>query len=175
MVDKPKIRQQWIYDQLIEDRSLSYTSLLPKYCAIFPKSVETFKKDWKKSNQLADEYYLKLKTEKEQTSISLELNALKKRINDKDLHAKELLEQIEELLKIKTGAFVKVEGNIIIASYSDEIRAKAEIRNIKKQVGDWYGFNAPTKIAETDTEGNDKLNKNDIKELFEKIDKINNE
>lgn len=64
-------------------------------------------------------------------------------------------ETISELEKVKIGA-VKVAGQILITTQADVIKAKneirahySEIRAILKQIGEWYGFNAPKQLDHT--------------------------
>lgn len=102
---------------------------------------------------LHDKYYSEIiqsKNERlENSSIEIEIDALKTSLKDKDTHAKELLKQIERLETITAGKAVKVGNGVIVATFSDEMRAKAEIRAIRKQIGDWYGFNAPKQLDHT--------------------------
>src|SRR5690554_2615159 len=81
---------------------------------------------------LHDKYYSEIiqsKNERlENSSIEIEIDALKTSLKDKDTHAKELLKQIERLETITAGKAVKVGNEIIVATFSDEMRAKAEIR-----------------------------------------------
>jgi len=71
--------------------------------------------------------------------------------------------RIEYLKTIKAGIFVKSEtgkplaigGQIIVATYADELRALREIHEIEKGLALWQGWDAPAKVAQTDTQGND--------------------
>jgi hypothetical protein len=171
MADTPKDRQQWIYDLLKLEPNLSYNDCFTKYLQNFTNSRVTFTKDWNIANDKANEYQIKANKAKDDISIDAELKAFKERLNDKDNHARLLLSQIDELKIIKAGVSKESGYGFVTSSYSDEIRAKSEIRAVLKQLGDWYGFNAPTKIAETDSDGNDKLKDSDLKEFAKLLNK----
>ena len=89
--------------------------------------------------------------------IEKEKEALKLTIKDKNEHAQKLVNEIERLQEIRAGKALKVGSTVLIATFQDEIRAKAEIRAILKQIGDWYGFNAPTKSEITGKDGKDLI------------------
>ncbi len=116
--------------------------------------------------RLHDKYYSEIiegrnkKLEDEATAE--EEKFIKSQISGKNNHAMEMIETIKEmeverenLKNIKKGA-VKVGEQIIITTDSDVIAAKraiisinAEIRNIRTQIGKWYGFEAPKKLDHT--------------------------
>jgi len=107
-----------------------------------------FNKYWKLAQIEHEQIQNKANEAKDKLFIDKELEALKKKLNDKNNHAFELLENIKNLERIKAGHAIKVGGKILIANHADEIRAKAEIRQIRKQIGEWYGFNAPIKTED---------------------------
>ena len=117
--------------------------------------------DKKRALLLHDKYYseyLNLQNNKlSDQTIESEKEALKLALNDKNEHAQKLVNEIERLQDIKAGKALKVGSTVLIATFQDEIRAKAEIRAIRKQIGDWYGFNSPTKSEITGKDGKDLI------------------
>ncbi len=103
-----------------------------------------------RSFNLFDLYYPEIMKEINEKAIaeSAEQNseAIANLVGDKNKHAQELLEDIERLKQITTGKALKVANQLIIATFTDELRAKGEIRAIRKQIGEWYGFNTPKQI-----------------------------
>lgn len=141
-----------------------YTLLATKYAL-----------DKKRAFKLHDKYYSEYSKLRENKIVDItidkELEALELALNDKNEHAKKLIEEIKALQEIKAGKSVRVTGtNIIVtATYSDELKAKAEIRAIRKQIGDWFGFNAPNKTELTGKDGK-PLVPNKFKVIIKKKD-----
>lgn len=75
-------------------------------------------------------------------------------------------ERMEIASNIARGKAWKVGNEIIIPSASDKLKACDYLSKIE---GDY----APTKIAETDSDGNDKLNSEDIKQLSDYVKQLN--
>lgn len=112
--------------------------------------------------ELHDRYYSEFAKSKNEglakVSITKEQEALELALNDKNGHAKNLLENIVKLEKqatelegVKIGA-VRIGSEMVVTTQMDVNGAKraltaiyAEIRATKKLLGDWYGLNAPTK------------------------------
>ena len=126
-------------------------------------------KKWQISERTFDRYWVealkRVKTRQQEAQKEInelytqkEIEAFESGLNDKNAHAqglynsiKRLEKQIEDLEKVKIGA-VKIDGRMVVTTQSDVTQAKntiiklyAEIRNIRKQLGEWYGFNAPIK------------------------------
>ena len=123
--------------------------IVAKYGKKFQKSARTIdsyikeaKKIIEQSNQALQE---KIQSKKEKTA----LERFEKLYLDKNKHTEELIADIERLSEIKAGKALKVGDQIIVATFADELRAKAEIRNIRTQIGKWYGFEAPKKVDHT--------------------------
>lgn len=109
-------------------------------------ATRTFDRYWKTAQERHEKAVSARQQELAEVSTQAEKERLKQAINDKDTHARALLDRIQDLEKIVAGRSVKVGNTIITATYSDEIRAKGEIRAILKQIGEWYGFEAPKQI-----------------------------
>lgn len=107
--------------------------------------------------RLHDKYYSEYQNlennELEAQTIEAEKEALKTALNDKNEHAQKLIDEIEQLKLIIAGRNIRVGDTIIVATFQDEIRAKAEIRAIRTQIGKWYGFEAPIKNELTGKNG----------------------
>lgn len=129
--------------------------------------------DKKRSFNLHDKYYTEHQNSKNEQlavqTIEQEKQAFKLGLNDKNEHAQKLVDEIKRLQEIKAGKALKVGETIIIATFQDEIRAKAEIRAIRTQVGKWYGFDAPTKQELTGKDGS-PLVPNKFKVIIKKKD-----
>jgi len=106
-------------------------------------ATRTFDRWWKEANIKHKDRQAKTSAILMEAKIENEKELLKTALNDKNSQAKEIALQIEELKKIKAGKALKIGSEVIIATFSDEIRAKGEIRQMVKMLGDWYGFNAP--------------------------------
>lgn len=109
----------------------------------------SFYRYFKEAEKIHTERQQRIENAKLEATIESETEALRKRLNDKNRHAEDILKQIERLETITAGKALKVEGQLIIATFADESRAKAEIRAMKKLLGEWYGFNAPKQLDMT--------------------------
>lgn len=144
------------------------------------KGATQFKEWHKKAENVYLERQQAINKEVKSNTIENEIEAKKQALNAIKAMDAILIEKFNDISKIKKGNFnVKDQNGNIIDKFkvtvADELKAVDTLCKLHERLNKKHGTDAPTKIAETDTEGNDKLNKNDIKELFEKIDKINNE
>lgn len=141
----PKIsKEKGIELILLElEKGKDRASTLAMFSENWQTATRTFDRWWKDANVEYKERQAKTSAILMKAKIENEKELLKTALNDKNSQAKEMALQIEELKQIKAGKALKIGSEIIIATFSDEIRAKGEIRQITKMIGDWYGFNAP--------------------------------
>jgi hypothetical protein len=119
----------------------------------------TFSSYWNIANERYKDILNKRQIELDKISVDVE----KERIKSALLKREEALLIVANIAK---GNLRKVGDDVIIPSDSDRLRA---IERLSKMCG----WESPTKIAETDSEGNDKLNSEDLKELSDYIKKLN--
>lgn len=105
------------------------------------------------------EYDLTLNKEKDDIILDAEKERLKSAILTK-------FERMEIASNIARGKAWKVGTEVIIPTANDKLKACDYLSKID---GDY----APTKIAETDINGNDKLNLDDLKELSDFVKQLN--
>ncbi len=123
-MNTPKDRQQWIYDLLIREPTLSFTDGFTKYLLNFTNSKGkalskvTFTKDWKQAQALLKEYQRTINDEKLKESIKQEKKAVKRNILSKH-------DAMEILTTIAKNAFGKE---------NDRIKAIAELSKFEG----WY-------------------------------------
>lgn len=77
MTNNPKNRQQWIFD-LLKVESLNYVDTLAKYGQMWAKSKTTFDKDWNIATDRITEYRNKANQAKDEASIAIEVEAVKR-------------------------------------------------------------------------------------------------
>ena len=175
---KDSVQVDFIIDLIKQDKT--YKECLSEFVRRWDLSEKTFIRRWKIANERHLECQKAIISEVMTNTIDLEIEAKKQALNAIKAMDAILIEKFNDISKIKKGNFnVKDQNGNIIDKFkvtvADELKAVDTLCKLHERLNKKHGTDATTKIAETDTEGNDKLNKNDIKELFEKIDKINNE
>ncbi len=119
----------------------------------------TFASYWKIANERYKEAIIKRQIELDKISTDAEKERLKSAILTKE-------NALLIVTNIAKGNVRKVGDNIIIPSDGDRLRA---VERLSKMCG----WEAPTKIAETDSDGNDKLNVEDVNQLSELVKQLN--
>lgn len=77
MANIPKERQEWIYEQLMEQPNTSFGECFSKYVGIFSKTEQTFSKDWVKAKTRYTQYLIKANKAKDDARIGQEIEAIK--------------------------------------------------------------------------------------------------
>ncbi len=157
-MNNSKTRQQWIYDLLIGEPTLSFGDCFSKYSAKFSKSQKTFSKDWKIARQRFSEYQKTIESEKLKVSIETEKEAVKKNILTK--HA-----CMEILSKIAKGVAIKVDNKTVMPKTIDRIKAISELAKYEG----WYA----TEKVDVTTKG-EKLNRSIQIEIISKPEEVRN-
>lgn len=144
-------KEDIILDMIIElERGTTRKDCLAKNGEEWRISPRTFDRYWKTAQERHTQAVQSRQQQVTDLITESKIETIKTALEDKEAHALELLEYIKQLEKIKAGKTIQVgQGEnmmMISATHADEIRAIAEIRAIKKQIGDWFGFNAPQKV-----------------------------
>lgn len=134
-MNNPKARQQWILDELKLVPATSYVEMFTTYSQKFTKSNKTFSLDWNKANESLNEYQQAINNAKLEQSIETEKEATKRNILTK-------LEAMEILTEIAQGKAKKIDGKIIMPSFTDR---KGAIETL----GKFDGWIAPTETKVT--------------------------
>ena len=165
-----KISKQKAIEVILSEleKGTTYSDCLSVYVSKWHVTDRTFVRYWKEANKVYSEKQETMRNAVTDIDTQKAREALKKALNDKDKHAEDLLKQIERLESIVAGKAVKVGNEIIVATFSDERGAKAEIRAIKKLIGDWYGFNAPKQLDHTTNGQNINTPNFDLSRLSDK-------
>ncbi len=142
-MSKQEAYVSFIIDQL-QSGAVSFERVFELFLTKFNCSRPTFSKYWKEANERHIEAQNKLQRVKDDIYIESEKEAIKRNILQKH-------EALEILSKIAKGVAKKVNEQIIIPTSTEQ---RGAIETMAKIEG-WY---APTKIAETDSIGNDKPN-----------------
>lgn len=131
----------FIIDQL-QSGNVERGKVLATFGKKWQTGVRSFDRYWKEANERHIEAQNKLQQVKDNIYIEAEKEAIKRNILQKH-------EALEILSKIAKGVAKKVNEQIIIPTSTEQ---RGAIETMAKIEG-WY---APTKIAETDSIGNDK-------------------
>lgn len=123
--------------------------VVSKYSKRFQKSERTIDTYIKEAKKRIEESNEAIQEKIQSTKEAAALEKFEKLYLDKNKHTEELIADIDRLSEIKAGKALQVGGQLIVATFADELRAKAEIRNIRTQIGKWYGFEAPKKLDHT--------------------------
>lgn len=102
----------FILDELKNNPSLSYLDCFSKFSVVFSKTERTFNEDWKKAQIEIKEYQQAINKAKLEQSIETEKEAVKRNILTK-------LEAMEILTEIAQGKAKKIDGKIIMPSFTD--------------------------------------------------------
>jgi len=104
MASTPKERQEWIYNELINNPLIQHKEMFSKHGLKFTVSRVTFNKDWKKATALLKKYQGKVNAAKTKASIALEVKAVKEGLRSKMDRLLLLQELVDEcLLNLTTG------------------------------------------------------------------------
>ncbi len=117
--------------------NVQYKDVCSVFCGKFRLSERSFDKYWKQANTIHSEQRETINNEKLNTTIELEKEAVK----DANFYRNKILAKMEEIMEQKAK---KVEGQIIMPTYSDVIRAGERIAKI-------MGVDAPTKSENINT------------------------
>lgn len=129
--ERPKERQEWIFQILTTSPNMSYSVMFGKYSDAFGFSDKTFDKDWIKANDRLRVYQDEVNKAKLKASIKEEVKSLKKDILEKH-------QALEILTEIAMGKAKKIEGSVVMPSYNERIGAIKQMCLIQ-------GWEAPKK------------------------------
>ncbi len=153
--DNPKSRQQWIYDLLISEPTLSFAKVFSEYSVKFSKSEKTFSKDWKQAQARFTEYQNKVNKEKEKISIQEETKAVKKGLKVKfdrlmnlqnlvDNALKDLSEGMTDDVFVCNGVVTKYRRKMNITELNNTRKA---IKDIQAEISKIEGDYAPKEVV----------------------------
>jgi hypothetical protein len=123
--------------------NVQYKDVCSVFLRKFALSRQTFDKYWKTANEDYKQQREAINNAKLSTSIELEKEAVK----DANFYRNKILAKMEEIMEQKAK---KVEGQIIMPTYSDVIRAGERIAKI-------MGVDAPTKSENINTNLNQEF------------------
>lgn len=109
------------------------------------RGVSVFRRMYQAAIVLFNEELVEIRLAKKEMYVDKEVQAHVMGLNDKHLHALELNEQmfrLEEMLEEDKSGAVPMKD-------ADKLGTEREIRGIRKQLGEWYGFNTPTETKHT--------------------------
>jgi hypothetical protein len=115
--------------------NVQYKDVCSVFLRKFALSRQTFDKYWKQANTIHSEQREAINNAKLEESITLEKEAVK----DANFYRNKILAKMEEIMEQKAK---RVEGQVIMPTYSDVIRAGERIAKI-------MGVDAPTKSENT--------------------------
>jgi hypothetical protein len=115
--------------------NVQYKDVCSVFCGKFRLSERSFDKYWKQANTIHSEQRETINNAKLNTTIELEKEAVK----DANFYRNKILAKMEEIMEQKAK---RVEGQVIMPTYSDVIRAGERIAKI-------MGVDAPTKSENT--------------------------
>jgi hypothetical protein len=115
--------------------NVKYNDVCSVFLRKFALSRQTFDKYWKQANTIHSEQREAINNAKLEESITLEKEAVK----DANFYRNKILAKMEEIMEQKAK---RVEGQVIMPTYSDVIRAGERIAKI-------MGVDAPTKSENT--------------------------
>lgn len=122
-MNNPKTRQQWVYDLLKKEPTISYTDCYAKYSPVFAKTRKTFDGDWNKATERFKAYQKKANEAKELASIEAEKEAVKnglKSRTDRILYLQNEIERMEAQLRGDVKVTFVI-GNGIKSSHVGEV------------------------------------------------------
>jgi hypothetical protein len=162
MVNNPKTRQQWIFDNLKKNLS-NYVDMWGKYGKMWGKGQTTFDKDWKAANERAVDFHKRANEAKEAASIATVVEAAKNGLKTKierTFSIQKEVERVDDLLAANTTTeTLVVNGQIVTNTRELSIAEINQLLRTKKELTALIGINegdpAPTKTANTNTKGED--------------------
>ncbi len=158
--NKPIIRQQWIFD-LLKVETYSYLDMWAKYRQTWAKGKTTFDKDWNIANDKAIDYKNLANKAKDEATIAVEVEAVKNGLKsklEKQIHLQKEIDAIQS--DIDAGVMVDYYyADGIPTACDKEMNAETKaylrktIKDLYAELNKMEGNYAPTKVANTDTEG----------------------
>ena len=153
-------KENIINDILIElEKGTTYSDCFVVIGRNWTLSESSFKRYWKDANEAYKKVLNKRQTELDALTTDLEKERLKSAILTKH-------ERMEIASNIAKGKAWKSGNVMVVPNASDRMKACDYLSKID---GDY----APTKVAETDSDGNDKLNIEDVKQLSDLVKQLN--
>lgn len=152
-MNNPKTRQQWIYDLLKSEPTLSFTDCFSKYWGKYSKTEVTFNKDWKIASNRHLEYQEQLNKERERVSIEMDLEPLKSGLKSKHERLLNLQKQVEDC-QSDLDAGIKPDYVIIGGKVQkltkeltplDKAYIRKTIRDLQSEISKIEGDYAPAK------------------------------
>ena len=160
MITKQKISSEAQWKSLVYDYLSNGNRGKSNFYELLRTSYKCEKQNTLKQYDIYEiEYDLALNKGKDDIILDAEKERLKSAILTK-------FERMEIASNIARGKAWKVGAEVIIPTANDKLKACDYLSKID---GDY----APTKVAETDVNGNDKLNVDDLKELSDFVKQLN--
>lgn len=148
----PKHRQDWIFNELMQDKNTTYLDMFTKYLQKFTNlSRQTFTLDWKKAQARAEKHHQAINDAIIKESIKLEKTIVKKAILSKH-------QALEILSEIAQGKAKRVEGQVVMPSPNEQTTAIKTMATLE-------GWEAPKKT---------ELEITDVKPFFGSNPLLNN-
>lgn len=106
-LNKTKIRQDFIFDELVKNSGLSFSQMFTRYSENFSNfSEKTFSSDWKKANSRFEEHRQNLNQMKSEEIIKTEIETIKQGLKTKTERLLILQFQIDDIIeKLANGKF----------------------------------------------------------------------
>ena len=117
--------------------NVQYKEVCSVFCSKFHLTERTFNSYWIKANKAYQEQRTEINKAKLEDSINQEIKAVK----DAEYYRNKILAKMEEILDQKAK---RVEGQVVMPSYSDTIRASERIAKIT-------GLDAPKEVEQNHT------------------------
>ena len=157
-MNNPKTRQEWIYNELINEPNTAFVPLFSVYFEKFSKSEVTFSKDWNKANDLFNKYQKEVNKAKVNASIKEEVKAvkigLKTKIERLLILQKLIDECLEQLTTKQCNDTIVLDGEIIpfkrLMNQRELNDTRKTLNELQKEISKIEGDYATTNITIND-------------------------
>jgi len=153
-----------IADYILSNLDKNREAVLSHFVAFCRKNRRTIERYYKKAIEYNKSRQIKEEKVRDEVLIESTRDVVESVIKSKDHYLAELEKDFERLGGITSGAVFKSidkKTGVVIgysqSGFNDEISAKRARVVIFEKLSEVQGWNAPIKVAETDSEGNDKV------------------
>lgn len=150
---KPKMRQDWMYDYLMERGDIGYTEMFPIYAENFPLSEQTFKKDWKIASNRYKDYLLRSSKAKDDARLKADAEIAVKALKTKHERLLQYQKLVDECLHdLATGMTNDTDVHEgVVTEYRRKMtiteinQTRRTLRDLQTEISKMEGDYAPTK------------------------------
>lgn len=150
---------QFIIEELQKD-NIEPTKVCAVFCSKFHKSERTFYNYWDIAEKKHSEAQQVINNKADDVNLGEKIEAQKTALKQRNERLEVLRKKFEEISKVKRGksilSYPDGSKETVKVTLQDELKAIETLAKLDDRISKAEGTDAPTKVANTDSEGKDK-------------------